>query len=119
MSVEETVTEAEPVERYVLLAIARFERRGEAPVRSYEVLEWCRSRTDDLAGDVIGEVTRNAVIRSLETLAETDLVDVEDETSPVGKGRPSYGLDAPVDDVASVLSEDDHLGDIADSVREV
>ena len=118
MSVEATVTEAEPVERFVLLAVARFERRGETPVRSYEVLGWCQSRTDDLSGDVIGEVTRNVVIRSLESLAGTDLVDVEEETSPVGKGRPSYSLAAPVDEVLSVLVEDGHVGEVAAEVRD-
>lgn len=117
MSVERTIREVEPVERFVLLAVARFERRGETPVRSFEVLEWCQSRTVDLSGDVIGEVTRNAVIRALEELSESDLVAVEEETSPVGKGRPSYGLEAPVDEVLSVLAGDDHVGDIVDSVR--
>lgn len=117
MSVAETITEAEPVERFALLAVAAHERDGETPVRSFEVLEWCRDRTADLSGDVVGEVSRNSVIRALETLSETGLVAVEEETSPVGKGRPAYALGVPADEVLRVLAEDEHVAEIAASVR--
>jgi predicted ArsR family transcriptional regulator len=116
MSVERAVAEADPAERFVLLAVAAAERRGETPVRSYEALDWCRRRSDELAGTVVGEVTRTSVIRALESLGNAGLVAVEEETSPVGKGRPAHALDAPVDGVLDALEDDEHVGGVASSV---
>lgn len=118
MSVERAVAEADPAERYVLLAVAAAERRGEIPVRSYEVLDWCRRRSDELSGAVVGEVTRTSVIRALESLANAGLVVVEEETSPVGKGRPAHALDAPADEVLAALADDEYVGAVASAVAD-
>lgn len=88
----ETVEEASPFQRLVLLALLDLEREDATPAYSFAVRERCVERLDALAGDRFGGVTREEVLKALAALAADGAVrEVErEDESPVGKGRPGY-----------------------------
>ena len=83
-----------PADRFVLSALATFERHDRTPVRTDEVRRLCRACTPSDELQIVGTVSEADVMRSLYHLETTSLVrEVElDATSPVGKGRPAYDL---------------------------
>lgn len=102
-------------ERLVLHGLVELERRDRTPAETLDVLEQCRDDLDRLDEFVAGRLTEADLVRACRTLSERELVaEIEpDATSPVGKGRPAYGLDADPDDVFAVVSGDDRFEGLA------
>jgi|AntRauTorcE11898_2_1112593.scaffolds.fasta_scaffold04680_2 hypothetical protein len=105
--------------RVVLLGLASLETDDETPAHAPAVRRACRDRADELAETVVGTLDEATVARSLNELdaaGHADRVD-DGETSAVGKGRPTFVIDAPTDDVLDALAADDALADAAATVR--
>ena len=118
---QEAIETTTPLQRLVLLAVADLDTRGETPVRSFDVREFCESHADDLDGDPFGGggVTRQGVIKALSALYDAGLLKEHvGDQSPVGKGRPAYALAADADAVFEALVADDHVGPLARSVTD-
>lgn len=110
-----------PLQRFVLLAVADLDARGEPGARSFEVRGLCESYAEDLDGDPFGGggITRQTVIRALSALEAAGLLEEDvDDQSPVGKGRPRYSAVEDSEAVLAALEADDHVGPLAESVRE-
>jgi tRNA G37 N-methylase TrmD len=114
----DTVEAATPFQRYVLLSVLAHQRRGETPVQSYDVRDFCVDHLDGLDGSPFeGGVSREAVIRALSVLEEEGVLGSEVvDASPVGKGRPAYRLVGDEDEMGKLLEDDDLLGPLARSL---
>ncbi|MFB6170322.1 MAG: hypothetical protein ABEJ06_04160 [Haloarculaceae archaeon] len=94
-------------ERFVLLTVAELTDEGGSPVISYDVMERCRERADELA-EFTGGVERRKVMNALSRLADAGLLAEErGETNPTGKGRPEYTLALPVEQLLDGLADDE------------
>lgn len=117
---EQTLDEATPFQRFALFAVLELDREGATPVHSFDVRERAAERVDDLAGGRFGGITREEVIKALSALeAEGLLTEVRrDDKSPVGKGRPAYGLAVDAADALDALAGDDVLAPMVRELRE-
>lgn len=109
-----------PLQRFVLLAVADLDARGESGPRSFDVREFCEAHAGELDGDPFGGggITRQGIIRALSGLEAAGLLQESvGSQSPVGKGRPAYSLADDPDAVLDALADDDHVGSLAQSVR--
>lgn len=102
------------VQRVVLCGLVDLSTAGETPANSAELRA---AATECLAvadADVMGRVSEADVMRALNGLADSPLVDETrpDDSSPVGKGRPVYELDVGTARVREELSEDDRLASL-------
>lgn len=98
-------------DRFVLLAVAELSHEGQSPVISYDVMERCRERADELA-DLSGGVERRKVMNALSRLADSGLLAEErGDTNPSGKGRPEYTLEIAVADILDALAGDDGVAE--------
>jgi hypothetical protein len=105
-------------ERVVLLTLVREQRRGAESVTSAEIESACQDCLDDVDAEVVGRLTEADVTRALNALAAESLVEeAMAKRSPVGKGRPSYTLDADPEATVEALSTDDRLAPLVDAVR--
>lgn len=117
---EEALESTTPLQRFVLLAVADLDARGERQARSFDVREFCEAHAEELDGEPFGGggVTRQVVIRALSDLEATGLlVENVGDRSPVGKGRPVYSLADDHEVVLEALASDEHIGHLARSVR--
>jgi DNA-binding transcriptional ArsR family regulator len=114
----DTVDAATPFQRYVLLAVLAHQRRGETPVQSYDVRDFCVDHLAELDGSPFeGGVSRESVIRALSVLEEEGVLESEVvDASPVGKGRPAYRLATDEESVGESLAGDEILGSLATSL---
>lgn len=99
------------VQRIVLGCLVDREAAGETPANTAEIREIVADRLADVDSETVGTLSEPDVIRALNGLADTPLVDEQrpDDRSPVGKGRPVYRLDVDPDTVREVLAEDDRV----------
>jgi DNA-binding transcriptional ArsR family regulator len=116
---QEALESTTTLQRFVLLAVADLDARGESGARSFDVREFCESHLEELDGDPFGGgVTRQSVIRALSALEAAGLLEeIVGDQSPVGKGRPLYSLAADHEAVLDALAADDHVGPLTESVR--
>jgi DNA-binding HxlR family transcriptional regulator len=117
---QEALESTTPLHRFVLLAVADLDARGEAQARSFDVREFCEAHVEDLEGDPFGGggITRQAIIRALSELEAVGLLaENVGDRSPVGKGRPVYSLSEDHGAVFEALASDEHVGSVARSVR--
>lgn len=106
-------------ERIVLLGVVERAATDGEPVGTVEVRDRCLDHLGAVETDVLGTPSEADVMRALRALAAGDaLVEVEpDDRSPVGKGRPSYALDAESAAILSALDSDERLTPIVDRVN--
>lgn len=104
------------VQRIVLGCLVDLEEAGETPVNTAEVREVVADRLEDVDSETVGTLSETDVIRALNGLADTPLVDEQhpDDRSPVGKGRPVYSLTVDVEDVRECLADDDRVAALLD-----
>lgn len=111
MTGDSTLDGTSVTERLVLHELAELERQGRTPAEALDVLSKCRERLvglDEIAG---GRLTEADLVRSCRRLDDEGLVtEIEgDDTSPVGKGRPSYELDVDAAAVRELVRDDDRF----------
>jgi len=99
--------------RVVLLGVVELAASDETPVHAGDVRRTCAETLDALDGDVVGTLTEAEVARALNELdAQAVLDGSRDDTSPTGKGRPTFGLAADRDAVLDGLAADDRLASL-------
>lgn len=109
MSDTEALESTDVFERFVLLAVAELTLAEDTPVISFDVMERCRERADELSA-VSGGVERRNVMGALTRLTNAGLLDeARNQTNPSGKGRPEYTLAIPVETLLEELADDDRL----------
>lgn len=98
-------------QRIVLCCLADAAESGELPQNTAEIREASFERLD--RGDVedMGHLTEADVMRALNGLSETEIVEETrpDDRSPVGKGRPEYALAVDGERVRECLEDDDRV----------
>jgi hypothetical protein len=105
-------------ERLVLLGITDGVLDNDDPIPSWDVRERCDPIVDEIDADVVSKPAEQDVIRVLQTLGSEPFVHENmEDTSPAGKGRPKYSLEADPDDVLDALSSDDRLADAVGQLR--
>lgn len=117
---QEALESTTTFQRFVLLAVADLDARGETQARSFDVREFCEAHVEELDGDPFGGggITRQAVMRALSELEVTGLLaENVGDRSPVGKGRPVYSLTGDCEDVLEALAGDANVGHLAHTVR--
>lgn len=97
------------VQRVVLCCLVELSSTGATPADTAEIRRDATERLERT--DDVGRLAEADVIRALNVLAETDLVEetAAGDRSPVGKGRPRYGLAVDAEGLRSRLSEDPRL----------
>jgi len=102
-------------QRIVLLSVADLAADGETPARTNEIVRTSRELSESV--DEVGALTEGEVGRALNELEAEELVSVPamDDTSPTGKGRPSYELAEDAAAVREALTEDDRVSGAVDS----
>jgi len=116
---DDALADVPSFQRFVLLAVAELDDRGEDSIHSYDVRAVSTERVDAVEGDIFGGVTRSEVIAALSELEAAGLLsETLDDRSPVGKGRPAYELALPAGEVLDALADDDHLGSLVERLRD-
>ncbi len=98
-------------ERVVLAGILNLSTRGETPADSSDVRRAVRERLAETDADVGGVPSEADVIRAMESLRGAGLLEEisREDTSPVGKGRPRYGLEASGTELRDALASDERV----------
>lgn len=106
------------LERVVLLAITDAELHTETAVDSLTIKQRCGALLEHVEADVVSDPDEAELMRALNTLGTEPYVhEAQSSTSPTGKGRPTYGLDAESAEVLTALAADDRLAPAVDAVR--
>jgi predicted ArsR family transcriptional regulator len=107
-------------QRVVLLGVTDCVRADSTPTHAGEVIRTCSDRLDAVEGDVLGSLSEADVARALKELATQGLIEraALEDTSPVGKGRPTYELTAGTGQVLELLAADERLTVLVDRLRE-
>jgi predicted transcriptional regulator len=102
------------VQRVVLSCLVDHSEAGETPCDTAQIRESVTNRFETSDIDGIGRISEADVMRALNGLAETTLVDEQrpDDRSPVGKGRPEYSLSIDHETLRSELSDDERVAPI-------
>lgn len=101
----------------ILAGVTELAVRDETPAHAGEIRRTCNEAMDAVEGDVLGTVTEAEVARTLNELEAEELVDgTRDDTSPTGKGRPTYRLAVDPERVRSQLAEDDRAAPLAERI---
>ena len=98
-------------QRIVLCCLADAAESDETPLNTAEIREAASERLDRDDTEDMGHLSEADVMRALNGLAETEIVDESrpDDRSPVGKGRPVYSLTVDVEAVRECLAGDDRV----------
>lgn len=98
-------------QRVVIGVLAQLKRKGDTPAHTAQVIRAYKDVADAITADTLGRLTEaevNRALNELEALEVVETVETRDE-SPVGKGRPAYGLSVSVSTVFDLLSGDDRI----------
>lgn len=116
MDVQSTIDALGPVETVVLLGVVCRGAESDEPARLDEVRTTCNQRLNELTG----RLSEADVTRALNRLEDDGLVELRrpDDSSPVGKGRPTCALAVDPDDVLEALRGDDRVEPLIEVVGE-
>lgn len=94
-------------EQAVLVGVAELAGEDETPVQTHDLRQHCRQQLPEGETEVVGTLSEADVIRALYRLEDEGFVDEVSpaETSPTGKGRPSYRLAVTVESVYDGVSD--------------
>ena len=101
-------------QRIVLCCLLEAEEADETPVNTAVLREAATDRLEAADTGAAGSLSEADVMRALNALSETGLVDERrpDDRSPVGKGRPEYALSADAGRVREELAGDDRVASL-------
>jgi len=105
--------------RVVLLSMTQLSQTDETPVHTGRVIRATTEHVADIDADTIGKLDEAEVNRALNRLEADDFVEQAeiDDTSPVGKGRPTYTLNVDTDTVLTELADDAEVAPLAEKIR--
>ncbi|MDG5778992.1 hypothetical protein VB773_01195 [Haloarculaceae archaeon H-GB2-1] len=120
MTSDVDLADTDLTQRLVLLSVAELDDEGSTPAHAGTVIQHCSQHLDSVSGDVLGTLAEADVARALNELEAREAITCAErsETSPVGKGRPSYELGVPTAAVYSELAEDERLSVLVERSRE-
>lgn len=96
--------------RVVLLGVLDLHASDATPAHAGEVRTLCSDVLESIDLDVIGTLAEAEVARALNELDAAGVLDgSRDDTSPTGKGRPTFGLAVDEAAVLDELGGDDRL----------
>jgi len=105
-------------ERLVLLGVTDGVLDDDDPVPSWDVRDRCDPLVDEIDAEIVSKPAEQDVIRALQKLGSEPFVHENmDDTSPAGKGRPKYSLEADPGAVLDAVASDDRLADAVGVVR--
>jgi Cdc6-like AAA superfamily ATPase len=98
-------------QRIILCCLADLTTDGVTPANSAEIRELATKRLNETDTDAVGHLTEADVMRALNALVESDLVEERspDDRSPVGKGRLRYSLADDPEAIRTALRTDDRI----------
>jgi predicted transcriptional regulator len=104
--------------KVVLLTVTHLSQSGETPVHTGQVIRANAEQLESVDIDTLGKVSEAEVSRALNRLESEDLVTMADQndTSPVGKGRPAYTLAVDDSDVLAALADQDDVAPLVEQV---
>lgn len=99
------------VQRIVLCGLLDLEASDATPANTAEVREAVSEQLSDVDSGTVGRITETEVIRVLNGLGGTALVDERrpDDRSPVGKSRPVYRLSIEPVALREALADDERV----------
>lgn len=113
MTAVDAIADATLDQRVVLLATVEASRDRETPMNPAELRVFCNDRLANPDAPVFGGLSEADVSRALNVLEAEGLVEnVADDTSPTGKGRPTYELVPEPEPVRETLAAHDDLAPI-------
>jgi predicted transcriptional regulator len=106
-------------DRIVLLCLVDLEQTAQTPVHTGEVVREMRDLLDSIEQHLLDSLSEAAVNRALNRLEADGFVEMASSsgTSPTGKGRPEYTLDADTDDIVEALAGDEEVAPLASRVH--
>lgn len=101
-------------QRIILCSLLDFEATDDTPVNTAELREAAERRLENADTEAVGHLTEADVMRALNGLSDTDLVEERrpDDRSPAGKGRPEYALAVDVERMRKKLASDDRIASL-------
>ena len=120
MSTHPDLASASLAERVTLLGVTYLAGGDESPAHAGEIVGTCTWAFDDVDAEVLGTLSEADVSRALNQLEAAGIVEqaLDDETSPIGKGRPRYSLAVDPEAVLDSYASDDRLAALVEYVRE-
>lgn len=105
------------LQRVVLLGVLSLRENGDTPTSSDEIRRVCNECENRANEESVGSLSESDVIRTMNRLVDSRVIEERPatQTSPVGKGRPTYALAVDPDSVHGVLTTDDRLEDLLDA----
>lgn len=99
------------VQRVTLCCLVNMAEFDQGPADAAEIRAAAKDLLETANGQPVGSVSEADVVRALNGLSETELVDEKrpSDQSPVGKGRPKYVLEADIDRLRETLETDDDI----------
>lgn len=114
----DTITSLSLSGRVVLLTVTHLSQSEETPVHTGQVIRANADQLESVEVDTLGKISEAEVSRALNRLEDEALVEMadNDDTSPVGKGRPAYTLAVSVDEVLDALADDENVAPLVEQV---
>lgn len=101
----------------VLAGVTELSLRDETPAHAGEIRRATNDVLESADADVPGTVTEAEVSRTLNEIEASGVVEgSRDDSSPTGKGRPTYTLVPAVEGVRAALAGDDRVAPLVDSL---
>lgn len=99
------------VQRIVLCCLVDLVENDRTPIDSVAIRETARKLLKRTDGAPVGSVSEADVTRALNDLAGTGLLEEHrsEDRSPVGKGRPRYGLSVEPNELRGELETDEEM----------
>lgn len=106
-------------ERITLLGVTYLTDRDETPAHTGQIVGTCTWEFGD-ASDVLGSLSEADVSRALNRLEADGIVEeaLDEDASPVGKGRPRYSLSVDPETVLDHYAADDQLAELVAYIRD-
>ena len=106
-------------ERLTLLEITNAVVTGKEPIDSGELRRHVGDRLSTVDATVVGDLKERDIMRALNKLGTEEYVaENQPSTSPTGKGRPRYSLNADAEHILDALSEDERLEPLVEDIGE-
>jgi len=104
----------------VLLTVTQLSTQGETPAHTGQIIRESGDLLEDIDLGALGSVSEAEVSKALNRLEAAEHVEMadEDDSSPVGKGRPAYRLAVDAETVVETLGDDDTVAPLVEAISD-